>query len=157
MNKRILAIIMAMLFLVSTSTVAFAASSPEVVVHTVAISVPPTLTSNSAERENPSTRMWDSVSYYMESYISVLYGIFFTIPDHYFAYETYATGAPSGYYGVNLLGSAGQTIATLSNKADGVSVKNDWISVTAGNQYRFKVRNNTGSNITVYITFYSWA
>ena len=156
MNKRILAIIMAMLFLVSTSTVAFAASLPEVVAHTVAISVPPTLTSNSAERENPGTRMWNSVSYYIEYYVSVLYSAYFTIPDPYFAYETYATGAPSGYYGVNLLGSGGQIIATTSNLANGTSVKNDWINVTAGKQYRFKVINNTGSNITVYITYYSW-
>lgn len=157
MNKRILAIIMAMLFLVSTSTVAFAASSPEVVAHTVAISVPPTLTRNSAERENPGTRMWNSVSYYIEYYVSVLYSAYFTIPDPYFAYETYATGAPSGYYTVELRKSSGALFASVTNKANGSSVKNDWITVNTGSQYRFKVYNDTGANITVYITYYSWA
>ena len=157
MNKRILAIIMAMLFLVSTSTVAFAASSPEVTAHTIAISVPPTAASNSAGREPSGSRMWDSVSYYMESYTSVLYGLYFTIPDRYFAYETYATGAPNGSYSVNLLNTSGVPIASSSNFADGVTIKNDWISVNAGNQYRFRIYNNTGADITVYLTYYSWA
>ena len=156
MKKRILAIVMAMLFLVSSSTIAFAASTPEVVAHTVAISVPPTLTSNSAGREGGGSRMWNSVSYYIESYVSVLYSPYFTIPDPYFAYETYATGAPSGYYTVKLYKSNGQLIGTTSNLADGSSRKNDWLSVSAGSQYRFKVLNNTGSNITVYLTYYSW-
>ncbi|MCI9454401.1 MAG: hypothetical protein HFG83_11350 [Dorea sp.] len=85
------------------------------------------------------------------------YTPFFTIPDRYFAYEITATSDnPSGQFSVALIDKNSVTIRSISGIADGSYRKSDWIDVTAGQVYQFKVTNQTNSYLKFTITYYSW-
>ena len=165
--KKFLAFLMALVMMMSLSSVAFAAESeesnlgPRLVRHTVDIDVPAEgsvdlCTSDSDNSPTPS-RMWASNSYIGINNGETLYTLLFTIPDRYFAFETYATGALNGYYSVALVRNVTSEYATCSNMVNGGNLKVDWISVDKNVQYQFRIYNYSGCTITVHLTYYSWA
>ena len=163
--KKIISLLLVVIMAMSMSVMVFAeeadVDSQEngIVENSIDVEVPPessvTLASFGTAGD-ANTDMWASGTYSLDNG-DILYTLLFTIPDRYFAYETYATGAPTGYYSVTLVRNVTSSYASISNLANGVSVKNDWISVTPNYQYQFKIYNYSGSTISVHITYYSWA
>lgn len=142
-KKKLLAILMAILvfstfLLPATSTVAHAAEElepGEVVV------VP--------------TRMWNSVTVSLGS--GAVYNTSsFTADGNYMAFQMTGTGSSSAIYSVSLLKSS--AIVTSSQAyANGGSTKVDWIPISSGSSYSFRIVNNSSTTITVTLTYYSWS
>ena len=106
--------------------------------------------------------MCEQESHYINSN-STTYTVKFAIPNKYFAYEVSATdsngNACSAIYSVNLLYQPTlSVIATNSGlTANGSSSKIDWITVSAGSDYLFKLCNSSNITLKINITYYSWA
>ena len=150
--KRFIALILALIFMMSFSTIAFADDDEgELVKHEITIEVP----AGSSERVPSGTRIWNQVSDSLESGYTE-YCQHFIIPDRYFAYEYSATGSSSGTFSVALLDDDFGFYSGGSNYVNSPAQKNDWISVFPGEYYLFRVINNTSSTIYFTITYYSW-
>lgn len=162
--KHFFAIILALVLVTGLSTVAFAAEEtgiPEnATCHTIELTVEPgeTIDENDA---GISPYIWGNNNYNVTSG-SHTYTPQFNIPERYFAYETRAVNtdgsSSSGTYHVQLVRYVSSSIAGLEKPIDGVTYKNDWITIPSpGDGYHFKIYNSSVSTITVYITYYSWA
>lgn len=147
--KKIFSLFLVLVFMISISSVAFASNE-----HKVTVDVPASSTTVIAPGDDPD--IWGQETEDLDTGYS-LYLLPFIIPDHYFAYEFSATGAPSSVYTVSLMYQSIAAIASGNGYANGTNYKIDWISVTTGGQYCFRIINNTGSTIHVTITYYSWA
>jgi hypothetical protein len=130
--------------------------NPNIVKHVISVEVPSTVSQDQPIGGDDSD-IWGTGNFAVSS--GTPYSTLpFTIPDRYFAYEIRATGASTQTFTVSLFDIYGSFYASGSTYADGYSkVKVDWITVDAGESYQFKIYNNTGNILTVYITYYSWA
>ena len=142
--KRITAIFLALLFVITSTVTAFAD--------------PPELETPILEDE--IDEMLASGTYYVPAN-STVNTTYFNIPDRYFAYEmtaTLYTGGTSGSsYRVVLKKLSGGTRASATYNIDGITHKIDWIDIsTTGNHY-FEITNFSSNPIEVYLTYYSWA
>ena len=155
--KKLVALLMALVLVMGFSTTAFAAETEENTIpehatkHTIEMTVEP--------GESVAPYIWGSNTF-TPPVGGATYTAQFNIPDRYFAYECSAIGTNGntvpGNYCVALLESYEITIASLTKGVDGNTYKADWITVDPGN-HLFQIINFTGSNITVSITYYSWA
>lgn len=159
--KKFLSILLTMALCLSMSTNVFAADPVAAdIAGDVANEIPAgavkntvTVTLDPHEEADIMPLMWDQVT--DQSTKQYLYLVPFIIPDRYFAYEMEATGA-TGRYAVSLMYNSTATIASQSGGVNNGSYKIDWIEVTPGNTYQFRVNNGTGGTIAIKITYYSW-
>ena len=103
--------------------------------------------------------MWDSGSYWPITGTSTTPK--FTVDSTNFAFETNATNtngnACSATYTTYLMKSSSNgMIASVDNIADGSTEKVDWINVSNGHSYYFKITNYSSTPLAVYLTYYSW-
>lgn len=157
-NKKILAMLMAVVMLFCFNTTVFADSGIPAGVekHTITLEVPAADSSDGTPGIQP--RMWDQQNPSIVASGSIETNPF-DIPDRYFAYEMKATSSDaSASYTVSLYRtSIPALISSMGGTANGITKKNDWISVTAGKKYYFEILNNSSSQINVTVTYYSWA
>lgn len=155
--KKFVALLMACVLMMGISTTAFAAETEESTIpehatkHTIEMTVEP--------GETVAPYIWGENTF-SPPVGGVTYSATFNIPDRYFAYECSAIGADGSVINstcnVALLKSYNVLIANIPAPIDGTTHKNDWITVDPGN-HMFRLTNNSGSPITVTITYYSWA
>lgn len=103
-------------------------------------------------------RIWEQ-NVYNVPYGTTTYTPQFVIPHRYFAYEFSATSpstVPSNFT-VNLLYHGIQVTGASTQINQSTPEKVDWIDVYAGDSYYFQIINNATSEITVTLTYYSWA
>lgn len=120
--------------------------------HTIEIIVP-------AAEEVVMPYMWDDGSFWPITGTSTTPR--FTVDSTNFAFETNATdvngNACSATYGTSLMTASGNTTVTiLNNVANGTTEKADWINVSNGAAYYFKLTNYSNTPIAVYLKYYSW-
>lgn len=161
-KKRILSMLLALTLCLSLSTTAFASETSEIPENVTKTTV--TYTVDAGESiTTVQPRMWSGNTYTLNSGTAT-YTAQFTIPDKYFAYEVYATdsngnalsSSTTAFYVYLMEDDVETTIASLSGAANGTTYKKDWITVTAGNSYLFKIYNNSSTSLSVTITCYSW-
>lgn len=151
-TKKVLSFLLAIVMVFAMSfTTAFAAEAPE----------------SNIEQNAPATSgdegimplVWNQFTADVPANSSVtLSG--FSIPERYMAVEAYATlmggGTASGTFSISVL-DHGATMASMGLPITGESDKLDWIDFKAtNNSCGFKIKNNSSSDITVYVTYYSW-
>ena len=136
--------------LIVLTTSSFA--SEEITKHTIEITVP-------ANEDIVMPYMWDSGSYWPITGTSTTPR--FTVDSTNFAFETNATdtngNACSATYTTSLMSSLSNgTIASALHTANGTTKKVDWLQVSNGSSYYFKLTNHSSTAIAVYLTYYSW-
>lgn len=158
--KKIFALFLAIVLATSFSTVAFAAEDesgiPENATrHTIEVTVEPGETLDGTE-DGIAPYIWGQENYTVSG--DKTYTRQFTVPDRYFAYEAVATSNGSGTCHVALmLPNCTTEVVGFLLTVNGSSDKMDWIDVTSGNNYLFRIINYATDSITVTITYYSWA
>jgi hypothetical protein len=155
--KKLVALLMAFVLVMGFSTTAFAAETEENTIpehatkHTIEMTVEP--------GESVAPYIWGNNTF-TPPVGGVTYSAKFNIPDRYFAYECSAIGTNGNVINstcsVALLISYDAPITNIPIPIDGNTYKNDWIDLNPGS-YMFKIINNSGSPISVTITYYSWA
>lgn len=153
-TKRLLAALLTILTLVGTfPCVAFAADNsdenPEITSHTIVLTVP----AADSNDDGIAPCIWGQDVPSVGAYATVNTASF-DIPDRYFAFEATASGG-SGQYTVNLKNGS-STIATATYNIDGVTHKEDWITINSSGTHYFRIINSANCAIKVTITYYSW-
>ena len=141
-KKRLLTLVLALVLCFTLSTTSFAADTnnmPEVKKETVTFSLD---AGESTMAVQP--RIWGNNSY---NVTNATYTTYFTIPDRYFAYDC----------SVSLMYNSSSAHCVLGVAINGSTYKKDWIEVNAGSSYLFRICNYSNTNISVTITYYSWA
>jgi len=85
----------------------------------------------------------------------------FVADGNYIAFEgtgTLANGLPCStcMYSVSLRTNSGGTVASVSVPANGGTFKKDWVSISYGSTYYFRVTNNSDQTLRITITYYTW-
>ncbi len=156
--KKFISLLAVLTLCISMATTAFATDgkdSSEIEKTTVTYEIEPGTELVTKPGESVDPCIWGQETH--EPTAKVRYTTPFTIPDRYFAYEMTATsGNPAGEYAVALMDRYNTVTTSRTNIANGSTLKNDWITVDAGEAYQFRITNFTGSNLKVTLTYYSW-
>ena len=136
--------------LIVLTTSSFA--SEEITKHTIEITVP-------ANEDIIMPYMWDSGSYWPITGTSTTPK--FTVDSTNFAFETNATdtngNACSATYSTALvLSTTNGAMASTTHTANGTTKKVDWLNVSNGSSYYFRLINHSSTPLAVYLTYYSW-
>lgn len=159
-NKKILAMLMAVVMLFCFNTTVFADSGIPAGVekHTITLEVPAADSSDGTPGIQP--RMWDQGQWPV-GIGNTTYTAKFYVEHQHFAYEMSAIPvnniATSEIYQVDLCYQMPiSSLNSASEKADGSVKKNDWIQVQSGREYLFRIINTTNTDLNVKLVYYSW-
>lgn len=160
-GKKFLAMFMVLIMCLSFNSVVFADDGIPAGVekHTITIDVPAAPTED--EEPGIQPQMWGQQTPGVSGNSQINTGTF-PIEHRYFAYEMTATdtngNAVSGTYAVRLINAiTSTTVTSMNQNIDGITYKNDWITVEAGLSYHFRIINQSSTSISVTLTYYSWA
>ena len=119
-------------------------------VHELVLTIP------AGENQGITPYMWDHGTYNPEPN-RVMDTLDFTIdPDHhFFCFNATVTGNSPGICSIVLRSNAGER-CTMNADVNGGEDTMDWISVTPGKDYFFRITNHTSSVVKVYLKYYSF-
>ena len=152
--------LLALTLCLSLSTTAFASETSEIPENVTKTTV--TYTVDAGESVTTvQPRIWNQESHTVGVGYTV-YGLQFTIPDRYFAFEVYATdsngNAVNASYTVALVYDITSVVSTITGTANGTVYKNDWIDLSYGGKtHQFRYINLSSTALSVHVTYYSWA